>query len=790
VSNNPSLTDSAIRMISVIGPDDMDDFEFAAARLLRRCRMILMSTEFRPLHRSRISDDMAGMPSRIAERDVPVFIMRDVDMPSIQDTVEVWLASENPGHRPGASGRMAIQKRIAHILEFAMDVGLSVTAEHLDESKGWPGAFHRNPRCLLVIMSWSDSAIMPAFDPDGRPLPTSAEAFTHAVRTSERLLGWVVTGVRAWIGEKEERSASESSDRSSRPKARGWVRGWVIGGTEGATSYMGGCGAPDAPGIPQRRPPDMPKSPRGEPLPHDGLFIRRNNAFGTKSTLGITDLIEQGVLIDQTQIRFDDFIASRSDGIQLPQTGEAVTVCHGYAPAPSAAKAFPETTHFLEVALRAADESADGAPHGQPLPVNFVFVVDTSGSMTGDKLDIVKESIRQLYDQLRDDDILGIVSFNTNVRTELRAIRKADLPSDELMNIVYGLRADGGTDLNLGVLYGIDEIGRHSGERSDLVNCLYVFSDGDPTSGERNWITIRSNVAARLRGDLTISCFGFGADARIRELEALAGSAGGHFTFVNQPEDVKLNLGEDLRRREHLAAINIQLQIEIDPEINIWHLYGHDLVTDPAVRASVIREAGEARRKGMEEFGTEALPDLITEEKGIRIFAPDLAFGETYWIVFEVEVPGGSTPDSLGRARVQYVDTIARGNRRHDLALTPAGEILDSTVVAHAIGLWTSEITFYALDDLYQDDRATAQERLTRHANTLQSLHQIMPVSQFRDDQVTVTKLLSLSGNLGRQMTWRDSSLRGSGTTWDYGVYALNKFGRVRDGYKRLSFGP
>ena len=259
---------------------------------------------------------------------------------------------------------------------------------------------------------------------------------------------------------------------------------------------------------------------------------------------------------------------------------------------------------------------------------------------------------------------------------------------------------------------------------------------------------------------------------------------------MNRPEDVTLNLGEDLSRREHLAAINIQLQIEIAPDISIWHLYGHDLVTDPAVRASVIQEAGEARRKGKEEFGTEALPDLITEETGIRIFAPDLAFAETYWIVFELEVPGGGNPANLGRARVQYVDTIARDNRRHDLALIPAGTIPDGTVAVHAIGLWTSEITFYALDDLYQDDRASAQERLTRHASTLQSLHQVMPVPQFRDDQVTVTKLVSLSSNLGRPMAWGDSSPQGSGATWDYGVYALDKFGRVRAGYNRVSFGP
>ena len=269
--------------------------------------------------------------------------------------------------------------------------------------------------------------------------------------------------------------------------------------------------------------------------------------------------------------------------------------------------------------------------------------------MRGEKLEIVKASLRQLYDQLRDTDILGVVTFDTQVRTVLQATRKATLPADELINLVYGLQAGGGTDLNLGVLYGIDEIGRHAQERSDLVNCLYLFSDGDPTSGETNWIKIRSNIAARLRGDFTVSCFGFGSDARIRELEALAGSSGGHFTFVSRAEDVKINLGEDLTRREHLAAINIQLQIEIAPEIGIWHLYGHDLVTDPAVRTAVIRDAAEARRRSAEEFGTQALPDLITNEKGIRIFAPDLAFGETYWIVFELEVPDGADLASLGR---------------------------------------------------------------------------------------------------------------------------------------------
>jgi len=106
--------------------------------------------------------------------------------------------------------------------------------------------------------------------------------------------------------------------------------------------------------------------------------------------------------------------------------------------------------------------------------------------MDGDKLKIAKKSMRELYEQLRDTDILGIVSFDTQVRTVLKATRKADLPPRRLISLVEGLEATGGTDLNLGVLYGINEVSRNASGKTDTGNCLYLFSDGDPTSGVTN----------------------------------------------------------------------------------------------------------------------------------------------------------------------------------------------------------------------------------------------------------------------------------------------------------------
>ncbi|MCG8928030.1 VWA domain-containing protein [Lentzea sp. CC55] len=514
-----------------------------------------------------------------------------------------------------------------------------------------------------------------------------------------------------------------------------------------------------------------------DPLPRSGLFVRRNNAFGTKATAGIADLVDQGVLIDQTQVRFDDFVASNPSGIPSPPPGEALAVSHGVAVAEEDFRAKPDTTHFVELALRAGDIPRR-APR-ESVPVNFVFVVDTSASMEGSKLRTVKTAIRELYAQLRETDVLGIVTFDTRVRTALKATPKAEIPPGLLEDVVTGLEADGGTDINMGVLFGVDEIARHSGGRPDLVNCLYLFSDGDPTSGERDWISIRRTVADRVRGDITLSCFGFGEDARLRELEALAGVTGGFCTLVTDPDDVRLHLTEDLTRREHLAAINVQLRLRLDESVTAWHLYGHDLVTDPSTRARVEREVAAAKHRAKDDFGVESLPDLVTGDEGIRIFAPDLAEGETYWVVLEVEAPAGTT--DFGRATVQYVDVVARDTRRHELELT-AGAIAPETVFAHAVGLHTSEVVFHALEDLYQDDREAARRRLADHAETLRAAHTVSPSPQFHSDQVTVRKLTSLVHNVGLVQAWSD---RGEGA---FTIFTLNWVGRGRSGFARRKF--
>ncbi len=520
-------------------------------------------------------------------------------------------------------------------------------------------------------------------------------------------------------------------------------------------------------------------------LPHNGLFTRRNNEFGTKLMIGIKNLIEQGILIDQTSIRFDDFVAMKTDKIPLSASGYSTAVSYGISKIPASQQRDERATHYLEIALKTSDVAPKDHPKSEIPPVNYIFVIDTSGSMSGEKIETVKASIRELFKQLRPDDVIGVIQFDDQPAKLLKATPVKELSVSDFSAIISNLNADGGTDLNMGVSFGIDEISRYG--NANTLNQVFLFSDGQPTSGETNWLTIRQNIAAKMRGNTRLSTFAYGSDANTRELDALAGLTGGKHTFIAHPDDIQWALEEELSRREHLAAINVQLNIEIDEDVDILYLYGHDQVTDPAQREAIFSEVETAKEQAKEDFDVEAQPDIVTQEKGIRIFVPDLALGETYYIVFELGIPETKQDAPIGKATVQYVDTFARENRKHVLELSPNGTLPPNVITQHALGLWTSEIAFFALDDLYEHDLKTAQTRIQQHISVLDAANAEFQSPHLADDIITLKNFVSLTNNLGRVKSFSEQPpSAGAGA---YYMFKLNEFGRVRGGFQRMNYG-
>jgi Ca-activated chloride channel homolog len=50
------------------------------------------------------------------------------------------------------------------------------------------------------------------------------------------------------------------------------------------------------------------------------------------------------------------------------------------------------------------------------LPLNFVLVLDRSGSMEGQKLETMKQAVNQIINQLEPNDVISVITFESSTQ--------------------------------------------------------------------------------------------------------------------------------------------------------------------------------------------------------------------------------------------------------------------------------------------------------------------------------------------------------------------------------------
>ena len=108
-------------------------------------------------------------------------------------------------------------------------------------------------------------------------------------------------------------------------------------------------------------------------------------------------------------------------------------------------------------------------------PVDFILLLDTSGSMYGNPLDEAKKACRVLFDEIIDFSLhrVGFITFDSYAR------RRSPLTNDakKLKAIVRGVDANGGTDLEEGLKFADEDFYASTNEKVAI-----IVTDGDPNS--------------------------------------------------------------------------------------------------------------------------------------------------------------------------------------------------------------------------------------------------------------------------------------------------------------------
>ncbi len=143
------------------------------------------------------------------------------------------------------------------------------------------------------------------------------------------------------------------------------------------------------------------------------------------------------------------------------------------------------------------------------LSKDIVFVIDKSGSMSGEKIAQVKSVFTKIISDLPPDDYFNVIFFDTDMRTYSSSLMEANTKNKaDAANFVNSLDANGGTDINQALL---DAVGMFKAD-SQRVPIIVFLTDGEPTEGITSPYVIRKNIKDANKAKVLIFTIAFGIE--------------------------------------------------------------------------------------------------------------------------------------------------------------------------------------------------------------------------------------------------------------------------------------
>ena len=170
------------------------------------------------------------------------------------------------------------------------------------------------------------------------------------------------------------------------------------------------------------------------------------------------------------------------------------------------------------------------------IPIVAEFVVDTSGSMRGEPINVLKTAMINTIQYINDDNYIGIIGFDSDVR-EYLPIDKFSLSQKTLYKgAVNSLDANGNTAMYNGLCVAMDRIYKKSQELGG--NCtpiIFVLTDGDSNTGYK--FSDTKNIIAGMNIPIYTISYNYAADS-LSELASINEAA----SIVGNSEDITYKL--------------------------------------------------------------------------------------------------------------------------------------------------------------------------------------------------------------------------------------------------------
>lgn len=275
--------------------------------------------------------------------------------------------------------------------------------------------------------------------------------------------------------------------------------------------------------------------------------------------------IQAGYLPPKDAVKIEEMVNYFNYDFTEPKSNEPFSITTEVSECP-----WKENNVLMEVGLK-----AKSIEMGEEQANNLVFLVDVSGSMDQpNKLPLLKKSLRLLVNQMQEDDFITIVTYAGASGLALPTTSGAN--KEAILDAIEKMTAGGSTAGEAGI-----NLAYHMATQSFLEdgnNRVILATDGDFNVGVSNDYELTELIKKKKKSGVYLSVLGFGTgNLQSSKMEKLADNGNGNYYYLDNLNEAKKVLVDELGGTLVTVADDVKLQIEFNPEkVKSYRLLGYE----------------------------------------------------------------------------------------------------------------------------------------------------------------------------------------------------------------------
>ncbi|CAN5771248.1 hypothetical protein BH11PSE1_BH11PSE1_23920 [soil metagenome] len=214
-------------------------------------------------------------------------------------------------------------------------------------------------------------------------------------------------------------------------------------------------------------------------------------------------------------------------------------------------------------------------PRAEQPPLNLVFLIDTSGSMSDEKkLPLARKALNLLVDQLRPQDRVSMVVYAGSAGAVLAPTSGRE--KLKMRCALGALESGGSTAGGQGLALAYDLAVQNFDAKA--VNRVILMTDGDFNVGVADPSKLTDFVAAKRKTGVYLSVYGLGeGNYNDTLMQALAQNGNGTAGYIDTLNEARKSFRDDFSGSLFPIADDVKIQVEFNPKaVSEYRLIGYE----------------------------------------------------------------------------------------------------------------------------------------------------------------------------------------------------------------------